>query len=161
MATNVITGTSGNDSLTGTAGEDSISGLAGNDTLIGGAGNDTIEGGVGLDVAVFSGAAADYRFEKTAAGFWAVTDQNLLNGNDGTDMLAGVEILRFTDQNYSVPDIFSKAGTEFRVNTTTSSNQYQPTIAALSTGGFVVTWQDDAKDGSSPLGDPPALPGWQ
>ena len=48
MATNVITGTSGNDSLTRTVGEDSISVLAGNDTLRGGAGklSSWMEGGL-------------------------------------------------------------------------------------------------------------------
>ena len=33
------------------------------------------------------------------------------------------------------------AGPEFRVNTTTSGNQQEPSVAALSDGGFVVTWQ--------------------
>ena len=48
MATNIIIGTSGNDSLTRTVGEDSISGLAGNDTLRGGAGklSSWMEGGL-------------------------------------------------------------------------------------------------------------------
>ena len=48
MATNVIIGTSGNDSLTRTVCEDSISGLAGNDTLRGGAGklSSWMEGGL-------------------------------------------------------------------------------------------------------------------
>ncbi|HNM75094.1 MAG TPA: PKD domain-containing protein, partial [Accumulibacter sp.] len=35
------------------------------------------------------------------------------------------------------------AGTEFRANTTTSSNQYQPAVVALSGGGFVIAWYDD------------------
>jgi hypothetical protein len=30
--------------------------------------------------------------------------------------------------------------TETRVNTTTASEQVQPTVAALSDGGYVVTW---------------------
>ncbi len=44
----------------------------------------------------------------------------------------------------------SAAGTEFRVNEATDSNQYQPQVTVLSTGGFVVTWYDDstANDGS-------------
>ena len=33
------------------------------------------------------------------------------------------------------------AGSEFRVNTTTASNQSWPTVAALVDGGFAVTWQ--------------------
>jgi hypothetical protein len=34
-------------------------------------------------------------------------------------------------------------GGEFRVNTTTTEGQYQPTITGLSDGGFVVTWYSD------------------
>ena len=32
-------------------------------------------------------------------------------------------------------------GTEFRVNTTTASDQYEPAITALEDGGFVIVWQ--------------------
>ena len=39
-------------------------------------------------------------------------------------------------------------GGEFRVNTYTTSFQYVPAIAALTDGGFVVTWRSDAQDGS-------------
>ncbi|MCP5155360.1 MAG: tandem-95 repeat protein [Ectothiorhodospiraceae bacterium] len=39
-------------------------------------------------------------------------------------------------------------GVEFRVNTTTASDQREPDVAALSGGGFVVTWTDTAIDGS-------------
>ncbi|MFL6844371.1 MAG: hypothetical protein ACJ8ER_05775, partial [Allosphingosinicella sp.] len=34
----------------------------------------------------------------------------------------------------------AKSGGEFLVNTTTSGPQYQPSVAALASGGFVVTW---------------------
>jgi Ca2+-binding RTX toxin-like protein len=36
----------------------------------------------------------------------------------------------------------SKSGAEFLVNTTTSFNQSEPSVAALSNGDFVVTWTD-------------------
>ncbi|MFC5768639.1 PKD domain-containing protein, partial [Thauera sinica] len=36
-------------------------------------------------------------------------------------------------------------GAEFRVNTGTSGNQYQPSVSALSHGGFVVAWNDDSR----------------
>ena len=40
-------------------------------------------------------------------------------------------------------------GSEFRINTMISSFQYEPSIAALSDGGFVVVWRDDSgADGS-------------
>src|SRR5690606_38811171 len=40
------------------------------------------------------------------------------------------------------------AGSEFRVNTTTSGAQYEPAVAMLEGGGFVVTWRSDNQDGS-------------
>ena len=42
------------------------------------------------------------------------------------------------------------AGSEFQVNTTTSSSQRESDIAALNDGGFVAVWRDDSgSDGSS------------
>ena len=37
----------------------------------------------------------------------------------------------------------SKVGSEFRVNTVTAGSQFEPSIASLSNGGFVVTWNSD------------------
>ena len=42
----------------------------------------------------------------------------------------------------------SKVGNEFQVNTYTTNWQYNPSTAALSSGGFVVTWDSDGQDGS-------------
>jgi hypothetical protein len=39
-------------------------------------------------------------------------------------------------------------GTETRVNTTTAGDQLNPSVAALSGGGYVVTWQSNLQDGS-------------
>lgn len=77
---NVIVGTSNNDTLTGTSGvdcilgkgaQDTIKGLGGNDILSGGDGDDVIEGGDGSDV--ISGG----------------TGQDTLRGQNGTDTLLG------------------------------------------------------------------------
>ncbi|MED5462763.1 MAG: hypothetical protein VYC03_09080, partial [Pseudomonadota bacterium] len=41
-------------------------------------------------------------------------------------------------------------GSEFQVNSYTSNNQYEPSVAGLTGGGFVVTWQDSSgHDGGS------------
>jgi hypothetical protein len=40
-------------------------------------------------------------------------------------------------------------GSEFRVNTYTTNNQFQPAVTALSDGGFVVTWSSSGQDGSN------------
>jgi hypothetical protein len=41
-----------------------------------------------------------------------------------------------------------KVGSEFRVNTTTASSQYEQDIAGLSDGGFIVTWTSPDENGS-------------
>jgi hypothetical protein len=43
-------------------------------------------------------------------------------------------------------------GSEFLVNTTTSSNQIGPSVTGLQNGGFVVTWQDDSASGGDTSG---------
>ena len=46
-------------------------------------------------------------------------------------------------------DATAKArGKEFKVNTTTAADQWQPSIAGLKDGGFIVTWQSMGQDGS-------------
>lgn len=50
VASAIIIGTNGNNTLNGTAGNDQIFGLAGNDTLNGLAGDDVLDGGTGNDV---------------------------------------------------------------------------------------------------------------
>ncbi len=39
-------------------------------------------------------------------------------------------------------------GGETRVNTFTDASQYEPSITALSDGGWVVTWSSNGQDGS-------------
>lgn len=96
---NRLLGNSGADNLKGGKGNDTLEGGDGNDTLEGGEGNDTLRGGTGSDMAVFSGARADYDISVTSATEdteFTVTHKN--SGADGTDTLRGVRILRFSDQ---------------------------------------------------------------
>jgi Ca2+-binding RTX toxin-like protein len=84
------------DALTGGALDDSLSGLNGNDILEGGKGDDFIDGGKGVDGAVFSGVLANYTISyDEESKIYRVTDNV---GDDGTDMLQGIEKLRFSDQ---------------------------------------------------------------
>lgn len=53
VATEVMTGTAGDDKFVGGSGKDKLSGGAGNDTLAGGIGNDVLTGGAGHDLFVF------------------------------------------------------------------------------------------------------------
>ncbi|MBL8698540.1 MAG: choice-of-anchor L domain-containing protein [Alphaproteobacteria bacterium] len=83
--------------IDGAAGADSITGSAGADVIHGGAGNDAIDGGAGIDVAVFDGLKASYSIVQSAD---VVTVRDLApkaKGNDGTDTLRNVEVLRFLD----------------------------------------------------------------
>jgi hypothetical protein len=43
----------------------------------------------------------------------------------------------------------SAVGTEFRANSTITSWQYQPAVAGLTAGGFVIVWTSDFQDGGS------------
>jgi Ca2+-binding RTX toxin-like protein len=92
-ADNKLDGGAGDDTLDGAGGNDTLLGGAGNDILRGGAGNDKLDGGDGLDTAAYDGARAGFTATHTADG-WTVTDGS---GAQGTDTLAGVERLVFSD----------------------------------------------------------------
>ena len=90
-----LSGHAGNDLLNGGAGNDSLDGGEDDDELIGGDGNDTLVGGNGNDTAVFSGVKTGYLVEVLTDGRTTVTDIDTTNGDDGVDILEGVEILQF------------------------------------------------------------------
>jgi hypothetical protein len=106
-----ILGGEGDDVLDGGTGRDKLSGAAGNDTLLGGDFNDTLQGGTGTDVlgggagtdtAVFSGLKSDYKIQRIG-DLVEVVDLNPGDGDDGADLLSGVEILQFKDGQLSPP----------------------------------------------------------
>ncbi|MBK7060665.1 MAG: hypothetical protein IPH51_09250 [Rubrivivax sp.] len=91
----VITGTTGNDSINGAAGADTLYGRAGNDSLNGGAdndtlygeaGNDTLDGGTGSDV-LNGGLGNDTYLLASGSGSDVITD------NDGTAGSADILLL--------------------------------------------------------------------
>ena len=92
-----VRGTSWGDRLYGSAGANKLYGEDGNDRLVGGGGNDMLDGGAGDDVAYYSGLKDDYRID-IAAGQVTVTDLRAdLDGDDGQDVLTGIETIRFKD----------------------------------------------------------------
>jgi Ca2+-binding RTX toxin-like protein len=101
---NVIIGNDAKNSIKGDLGNDTLYGMGGNDSITGGAGNDAIDGGAGVDTAVYLGIKADYTVTITA-GRVVITDNNPtdLGGDEGTDTLVGVEILKFADGTITVP----------------------------------------------------------
>jgi Ca2+-binding RTX toxin-like protein len=98
------------DVLLGGGGGDTLNGLGGNDILAGGAGNDMLDGGSGTDTAVFSGSRASYSVARTAGGYTVAA----LAGSDGTDTLAGIERLAFSDVSVGM-DFSGIGGQAYRI----------------------------------------------
>lgn len=86
-----------------TAGNDTITAGTDNDTLTGGAGNDIIDGGAGTDIATYSAVQASYSITKTSTGY------TVSGGTDGSDTLANIERLNFTDKKVAI-DLDGNAG---------------------------------------------------
>jgi subtilisin-like proprotein convertase family protein/subtilisin family serine protease len=90
-----ITGNFAGNSLRGMRGNDRLSGGEGADTLEGGRGDDALNGGGGVDTAVFSGSRAEYAVSDPTRAGGSVQDS--VAGRNGSDVLEGVERLRFSD----------------------------------------------------------------
>ncbi|MFG0267342.1 MAG: LamG-like jellyroll fold domain-containing protein, partial [Rhodopirellula sp. JB055] len=130
------------------------------DTITGGGGDDLIEGGVGIDVAVYTGAAADYTITDNMDGTWTITDNVALR--DGTDTLSGIEQLRFSDATYETAQAgFNSAPTDIELVTpgddliaqpienlqsyTGYSNIYS-SVVAKADGGYVLLYTNYDND---------------
>ena len=101
--------------IDGGAGDDQIHGNKGDDVLTGGLGNDVLSGGDGKDTAFYSGDAGDYAIDLLKA---QVTDINVADGDDGTDILGeDMEAIRFGDGSEVSLSVSDKQ--EFLVNTYT------------------------------------------
>jgi len=116
---NVINGSVRADSLVGTSGPDTLLGMAGPDLLQGNAGSDILEGGDGIDMAVYRGSLQNFGIEpvsryeligKTSSKGYALLD---LKGDEGRDLLYGIERVRFSDA-YAALDFDGHAGTTAR-----------------------------------------------
>lgn len=92
-----VTNTGAATTLTGSAQNDTLNAGAGADLLIGGAGNDTLASRAHLATVVYAGNQADYVLTKIAGGVWQVVDDNIEDGDDGTDTLIGVPTVQFAD----------------------------------------------------------------
>jgi hypothetical protein len=91
-----ITVTAVNATVNGTANDDFIYSIGANGTITGGPGNDTIAAGAGINTAVYSGASKDYTVTITSGtSVYSVQDKV---GTDGTDTVANIQRLQFTDQ---------------------------------------------------------------
>ena len=96
-------GGAGSDRLDGNAAANILQGRDGNDTLEGGSGNDTLNGGGGSDTAVYSGAIAQYGISYDPNTHQVrVVDNLSSNGDEGVDLLTGIEHLIFSDGTMSL-----------------------------------------------------------
>jgi Ca2+-binding RTX toxin-like protein len=83
------------ENVNGSSHDDLIIGDSNNNELQGLRGNDTLMGGEGIDTAVFRGTRDEYRITTLSDGSTRVLD--LVADRDGTDLLSGIEWLRFSD----------------------------------------------------------------
>ncbi|OQW55470.1 MAG: hypothetical protein A4S14_12520 [Proteobacteria bacterium SG_bin9] len=107
LATGIATGdvtTVGTDTITG--GVNSVSGSVSGDTivgnsqtniLIGAGGSDSIDGGGGGDMAIFTGARADYTIALNTPALGQVRVTDNVAGRDGADTLTNVEVVQFSN----------------------------------------------------------------
>lgn len=94
-------GNDNNNTIAGGDSNDTIYGGSGNDQLNGGVGNDTISGGEGYDHVEINGAGVDFT-TKNADGSITITDNWSLDGDQGIDVIIGVEAFHFGDGNVAV-----------------------------------------------------------
>ena len=101
-----LVGGNGDDEFVGGDGDDVMQGDAGEDTFMGMGGNDSMDGGTDFDTAVYAGLMADYTVT-------TVDDLTTVVGLDGTDILTGIEFLRFSDGTMSLTGNTDPTATSF------------------------------------------------
>ncbi|MDZ8239218.1 MAG: calcium-binding protein [Nostoc sp. ChiQUE01a] len=98
----ILRGGADNDRLYGGAGNDTLNSGAGNDSLKGGTGNDSLNGGTGYDIVNYEGNYTDYTISFLNNGNLQVIDNVTTNGNEGIDILTGVEFITAQGGNFAV-----------------------------------------------------------
>ncbi len=109
-----------------------------------GSGYFVLNGAVQAAGTVINIAAADLNKLKFVGGSAAGTDNISVRAFDGTNWSAWENATAVTEARAAA---FVR-GDEVPVNTYTSSNQEQPTLAVMADGGFVITWMSNGQDGS-------------
>lgn len=84
-----------------------IEGGTGNDILTGFGGDDTLIGEEGTDIAIYRNNSAAYDLAKQSDEIWVIKQMN--GGQDGVDILAGIERLKFLDSSLAL-DLNEDAG---------------------------------------------------
>lgn len=86
---------------------ETIEGGIGNDILTGFGGNDTLIGEEGTDIAIYHSHSTNYDLVKQSDEIWVIKQMN--DGQDGMDILAGIERIKFLDTSLAL-DINHNAG---------------------------------------------------
>ena len=107
---------------------DVLTGNTANNKLTGGAGNDILNGNAGTDTAAYSAASSNYKWTQNSDGTWNVADLRA-GSPDGTDRLANIETLQFTDKTVSL-------------STTLSSADKYPVITSAAQSASLTEWAD-------------------
>ena len=103
MTINGAAETAGSFTFFGGRGGDTLIGGAGNDVIYGLEGNDAITGGAGVnDTAVYQGLRAAYSVVTSGGNVQIVDNDAVIDGNDGTDTVVGIEFAQFADQTISI-----------------------------------------------------------
>ena len=154
------------DTLGGAGGANTIDGGAGDDTLLGGGGNDILRGGRGGDT-MRGEDGDDQLIGDTSAGLNPIGDEfrvgehgfapSSIGGGNTAALAGGGFVVVWADRyaegddttldNRGIRAQLYKANGEavdaaFTVNAKMSGAQLDPKVAALSNGGFIVTWSD-------------------
>ena len=131
-------------SIRGMRGNDALSGLDGDDTLEGGSGNDLIDGGLGSDIAVFAGPISGYRIENVGTDY-NIIDISLTNGDEGTDLLRNVEVVKFNDETVLLVSL------DFTAPTVTTFSPTDGATAVLVGANIVVTFNEAIQRGTGSI----------
>ena len=122
--------------VTGSGFNDTITGNGGSNILRGGGGDDTIDGAGGTDLAAFSGQQSAYTitFNSPSPGQIRVADS--VAGRDGTDTLANIEALEFSDGTVLVAS--GTIGTPLNLPALTSGIALNPVSSLTGANDFVL-----------------------
>jgi Ca2+-binding RTX toxin-like protein len=86
----------GHDTIKGNHSDNALYGNDGDDSMHGGRGDDGLHGGSGKDTCSYDGVSDDYTYQ-SLAGVVTITDNDLLDGDDGRDTLDGIEVITFAN----------------------------------------------------------------
>jgi Ca2+-binding RTX toxin-like protein/subtilisin-like proprotein convertase family protein len=135
---NAFTG-KGNDTVVGNDVNNLIDTGAGDDIITAGAGDDIIHGGTGSDTAIFSGEYNEYSISwDPDEGTITVVDTKASNGDDGTDVLTGVEKLIFADAEVNLSEQVGNSAP------TANTSFFDTPIQIDESAGIEITIPDDA-----------------